>query len=154
MKKREEGQPEVLNRKIKGLAGLYHGVYSGSAVSDNEFWVWYTLVTMDGDHSQQDICTLWSLPKQTVNTIIRRMVRRGLAVLEVVPGTRNRKIIRLTEAGREYGETVVKPVSEAEQRAFRRMPEEDQVRFLDVMSKYVDMLKEELRAAAGGAVAR
>ena len=153
MKKRGEGQPEELNRKIKGLAGLYHGLFSGSAVSDNEFWVWYTLVTIDGEHSQQDICALWSLPKQTVNTIIRRMVRRGLAVLEVVPGTRNRKIIRLTEAGREYGETVVTPVSEAEQRAFRRMPEEDQVRFLDVMSKYIDMLKEEL-CSTGGAVAR
>ena len=46
------------------------------------------------------------------------------------------------------------PVSEAEQRAFRRMPEEDQERFLDVMSKYIDMLKEELLSAAGGAVAR
>lgn len=154
MKKQKEGQPEQLNRKIKGLAGLYHGAFSGAAVSDNEFWVWYTLVTIDGEHSQQDICTLWSLPKQTVNTIIRRMVRRGLAVLEVVPGTRNRKIIRLTEAGRKYGETVVMPVSEAEQRAFQRMPEEDQVRFLDVMGKYIDMLKEELLKAAGGAVAR
>ena len=154
MKKKEEGQPGELNRKIKGLAGLYHRAYSGSAVSDNEFWVWYTLVTMEGEYSQQDICALWSLPKQTVNTIIRRMVRRGMAVLEVVPGTRNRKIIRLTETGREYGETVVMPVSEAEQRAFRRMPEEDQLRFLDVMGKYLDMLKEELRAAAGGAMAR
>ena len=154
MKKQKEGQTEQLNRKIKGLAGLYHGAFSGAAVSDNEFWVWYTLVTIDGEHSQQDICTLWSLPKQTVNTIIRRMVRRGLAVLEVVPGTRNRKIIRLTEAGRKHGETVVMPVSEAEQRAFQRMPEEDQVRFLDVMSKYIDMLREELLNAAGGAVAR
>ena len=154
MKKREAKQPGQLNQKIKGLAGLYHGALSRSAVSDNEFWVWYTLVTMDGEYSQQDICALWSLPKQTVNTIIRRMVRQGLAVLEVVPGTRNRKIIRLTEAGRKHGEMVVTPVSEAEQRAFRRMPEEDQLRFVDVMGKYLDMLKEELRVAAEGAVFR
>jgi len=150
VKKREGIQLGLINQKVKGLAGLYHGVVSRSAISDNEFWVWYTLVTMDGEHSQQDICTLWSLPKQTVNTIIRRMVRRGLAVLEVVPGTRNRKIIHLTEAGREYGETVVMPVSEAEQRAFRKMTPEDQMTFVEVMGRYMEALREELHMAAGG----
>lgn len=55
---------------------------------------------MEGEHSQQDICSMWSLPKQTVNTIITHMVQKGFASLEVVPGTRNRKTIHLTEAGK------------------------------------------------------
>lgn len=149
--KKKLGEPKgQVNQRLKGLVGLYHGVVSRSAISDNEFWVWYTLVAMEGEYSQLDICSFWSLPKQTVNAIIRRMVRRGLAVLEVVPGTRNRKIIRLTEEGRKYGEKVVMPVSEAEQRAFQKMTPEDQVSFMDVVGKYIESLKEELFSTVGG----
>ena len=149
--KRKIAEPKgQMNQRIKGLAGLYRGVIGRAAISDNEFWVWYTLVAMDGEYSQQDISTLWSLPKQTVNAVVRRMVRRGLATLEVVPGTRNRKNIHLTEAGREYGEKMIMPVSEAEQRAFQKMTPEDQTNFMDVMGKYINALREELLSAVGG----
>jgi DNA-binding MarR family transcriptional regulator len=144
MKKREEGQPEVLNRKIKGLAGLYHGVYSGAAVSDNEFWVWYTLVAMEGDHTQQDICAMWSLPKQTVNTAIAHMRLRRYAILEAVPRTRNRKIIRLTAEGRRFGEKVVEPIVRAEERALCRVEPEEMATVSRIFGKYINIIREEM----------
>lgn len=137
-------QLEVINRQIKELVGLYRGSVGRSGISENEFWVWYTLIVMGGEYSQQDICLFWSLPKQTVNTIVRNMVKKGLATLVVIPGTRNRKVIRLTQAGREYGESLVCPISEAESRAFIMLPEADRLVCTAILGKYIDLLKGEI----------
>ncbi len=137
-------QLEVINRQIKELVGIYRGIVSRSGISENEFWIWYTLIIMNGEYSQQDICCCWSLSKQTVNTIVMHMVKKGLASLEVVPGTRNRKIIRLTDAGKAYGEEIVKPVSDAEDRALGRLPETDLIACAAIFGKYINILKEEI----------
>lgn len=99
---------------------------------------------MDGDYSQQNICSMWSVSKQTVNTIIANMVQKGFVVLDVVPGTRNRKIIRLTDAGRTYGEARILSISLAEQRAFDRLPAEDRLACTAAFSRYITILKEEI----------
>lgn len=137
-------QLEVINKQIKELVGIYRDAVSRLGISENEFWIWYTLIIMEGEYSQQDICSSWSLSKQTVNTIITHMVRKGLAFLEVVPGTRNRKIIRLTETGEKYGESIVRPVFEAENRAFDRLPVEDRIACTAALGRYINILKEEI----------
>ncbi|MCM1048473.1 MAG: MarR family winged helix-turn-helix transcriptional regulator [Clostridiales bacterium] len=137
-------QHEIINQQIKELAGIYRDIVSRSGISENEFWIWYTLIIMDGEYSQQDICNTWSLSKQTVNTIITHMVQKKLAFLEIVPGTRNRKIIRLTGSGKEYGEIIVKPVFEAECRAFDRLPMEDRLACTVAFGRYIDILREEI----------
>ena len=144
MEKTTKEQLEVINRQIKEIVGIYRGIVSRSGISENEFWIWYALIIMDGEYSQQDICSCWSLSKQTVNTIVKHMVKKGFASLEAVPGTRNRKTICLTEAGRAYGEELVRPVSEAEDRAFKRLPETDLIACATIFGKYINILKEEI----------
>lgn len=139
-----KGQLETINQQIKEMVGVYRGVVGRSGISENEFWIWYALIIMEGDYSQQDICSSWSLSKQTVNTIVTHMVRKGLAYLEVVPGTRNRKIIRLTEDGRAYGEDLVREVFEAEGRAFQRLSEAERIACTTALGRYIDLLKEEI----------
>lgn len=139
-------QLELVNRQIKELAGVYQNALSHKDISVNEFWIWYTLLIIGGEYSQQDICCAWSLSKQTVNTIITNMVKRGFAVLETVPGTRNRKNICLTEAGRIYGENIVRPVFNAEQRAFAKLSKEERTMFIKILGNYVDYMKTESEA--------
>ena len=135
---------EILNQQIKELDGIYREKVSLSGISTNEFWIWYALVIMNGEYSQQDICSIWALPKQTVNNITTQMVKKGFATLEVVPGTKNRKIIRLTEAGRNYGEGIVRPIAKMEQKAFEKLSVEERNAFSNVLGKYIDIIKEEL----------
>lgn len=137
-------QLEIINQQIKELVGIYRGAVTNSGISENEYWIWYTLIIMDGEYTQQDICEAWSLSKQTVNTIITHLVKGDFITLEVVPGTRNKKIIRLTEKGRKHGETLVTPISAAEQRAIDRLPEEDRIACMNVLGKYIEVLKEEI----------
>lgn len=146
MKNKTKGQLEAINQNLKEVTGIYRDAVSDSGISENEFWIWYTLIAMEGEYTQQDICCAWSLSKQTVNTIIKNMVQKEYAVLEAVPGTRNHKIIRLTENGRKYGEKIILPVADAEQRAIDRIPIEEQLACAKVLTKFIKLLKEELAA--------
>lgn len=137
-------QLSEFNQQVKDLAGIYHEAASGSGISDNEFWVWYALLVLGGEYSQQDICDIWSLPKQTINSIVTNLAKKGYVSLEAVPGTRNRKIIRLSPEGRAYGENIVTPVYQAEQSALERMSEQERQICVALLGKYIDCLKEEL----------
>ena len=46
--------------------------------------------------------------------------------------------------GRKYGENIVRPVSEAEGRAYGRLPETDRLACTAAFGRYIDILKEEI----------
>ncbi len=142
-------QMETINQQIKDLASIYRNAVSDIGISENEFWIWYALINIDGVFSQQDICGIWSFSKQTVNTIISHMVKEKYATLEVVPGTRNRKNIRLTAEGRRYGESIILPITGAEQRALDRIPMDERAACAAVLSKYINLLREEIHRTEG-----
>lgn len=136
-------QLETLNQQIKELTGLYHQAAAGAGISDGEFWVWYTLLAMEEEPSQQDICDMWSLPKQTVHSAVAGLVKKNLVYLEMVPGTHNRKTIRMTGEGRRYGEAVIRPILELEQRTMARMSEEERQTCISLLGRYTGLLREE-----------
>lgn len=137
-------QQGILNQQEKELTAIYHSAAIKYGISDSELWVWYALLVWGGEYSQQDICDIWSLPKQTVNSVITNLIKKGYVFLETVPGTRNRKIIRLTEAGKAFGENRVLHIYEAETRAIEKMPEQELKTFIALMGKYITLLREEI----------
>ena len=137
-------QSSAVIQQIKELVGVYRDAIKRLAISESEFWIWYTLVAVPGAHTQQDICAMWSLPKQTVNTVITGMRLKKFAYLEVVPGTRNHKTVHLTEEGRRRGEALVAPMTQAEHRAFAKMPPEELAAMTQLFGKYVSVLREEM----------
>lgn len=137
-------QLELMNQQVKELASVYHGAAVRYGISDNEFWVWYALLVLGGEYSQQDICDMWSFPKQTVNSIISNLSKKGYLFLEAVSGARNRKVIRLSEEGRIYGENIVMAIYQAEQRSLEKMSEEERQMCIMLLGKYINYLKDEV----------
>ena len=139
-------QVELINKQIKEMVGIYRDAVRHLNISESEFWIWYTLVAMDGSYTQQDICNVWSLPKQTVNTIITHMKLKKYAYLEAIPGTRNHKVIRLTDEGRRYGEKIVLPISTAEEKAFEKISPDEFALVTNIFGKYIGIIREEFHA--------
>ena len=139
-------QVELINKQIKEMVGIYRDAVRHLNISESEFWIWYTLVAMDGNYTQQDICSVWSLPKQTVNTIITHMKLKKYAYLEAIPGTRNHKVIRLTDEGRRYGEKIVLPISMAEEKAFEKISPDEFALVTNIFGKYIEIIREEFHA--------
>ncbi len=149
MDKEVKQQLETINKQINEIVGVYRYALGRAGVSENEFWVWYALIIIGGEYSQQDICENWSLSKQTVNAIVTNMVKKGYVTLEVMPCSHNKKMIRLTAEGRAYGEKVVLPFFRIEERAFGRLSDNDRLEFLTVLAKYISAFRGEVAEVYG-----
>ena len=139
---------ELINQNIKEIIGIYRDAVKHLKVPETEFWIWYTLITIDGEHTQQDICSMWSLPKQSVNTVITRMRFKKYAYLETVPGTRNHKIVRLTDEGKKRGTELISPVMLAEEKALTNISHDELALINSVFGKYVDCIRNEFKQEA------
>ena len=84
------------------------------------------------------------LPKQTVNSIISNFVSKGFVILEHVPGTKNRKVIRLTKEGRDYGEVKVMWIFQAEKKALEQTEPEQVQACIEMIEKYISNLRKEI----------
>ena len=136
-------QIDVINQLIKELNSLYHIAAVKSGVSDGEICVWSILLKTDKEYSQQDLCELLFLPKQTINSIISGLIKKGYVFLEHVPGTRNRKVIRLSDEGRNYGVKNIMWIFEAEQHAMEDADPREICTLISMLEKYINKLKRE-----------
>ena len=96
-------------------------------------------------HSQKEISDAWSIPRTTMNTIIKRKEREGYLNLIPIPGKRREKQIVLTETGKQYAQGILGEVYRAEDKALsktlQRYPEE----FISALEYFVASLKEAFR---------
>ena len=67
-----------------------------------------------------------------------------IGILDVKLSTKNKKIIRLTQAGDEYGRSVVLQINGAEQRAVGRMSKQERQACVELFAKYIMLVREEL----------
>ena len=84
------------------------------------------------------------LPKQTVNSIISNLTKQGFVFLEHVPGTRNRKVVRLTKEGQEYGQSRVMWIFRAEETAMEETDAQEVQAYISMLEKYISRLKDEI----------
>ena len=84
------------------------------------------------------------LPKQTVNSLIANFSKKGFVVLEHIPGTRNRKVIRLTEEGIRYGQSKVKWIFDAEQKAMERSDPQELQAAISMLEKYICCFRKQI----------
>ena len=69
--------------------------------------------------TQNRIAADWGIPKQTLNSAVAAMVKKGLLALCPGKGAHSGKIVTLTAEGRALAERTVVPVIAAEEKAIR-----------------------------------
>ena len=121
-----------LNQLCNENDGIYHEIAHMYVLSDSIYWILYILYSSDNPVSQSELCNNWYYSKQTVNSSIAAMAKKGWIALEVIPGTRNKKNIILTEAGREFSARVIGETQEIEETAFSRITEEERDLFISL----------------------
>lgn len=87
-----------LGTTIYKIDNVYDVLAKKADIPQTLLWILYAL--NDGNkHSQRDICENWSLPKSTVNTIIKDLEKEKLVILEPIEGKRREMFIKLTSDG-------------------------------------------------------
>lgn len=132
-----------INQLCSESDGLYHDIAQKHGLSDSIYWILYILYNSDSPVSQTELCGDWFYSKQTVNSAISAMTKKGWISLETIPKTRNRKKVVLTEAGRLFGNEVIGGTYELEKAAFSRISEEDREQFLRLFRMTNEYMREE-----------
>lgn len=141
----------ALSQLYKKEDDLYHRYSVHCGLSDPAIWVLYTLYEVENKiYTQNDLVSLWSFPKQTVNYAVCGMVKNGWLRLEQLPGGRNRKAVLLTEEGERICEEKILPLMLAEERSLLGLTEEEQELLLRLNQKQCAAFEEEIVQLTGG----
>lgn len=130
---------------------LYHRYAVFCGLSDPAVWVLYALYA-DGDeiHTQNDLVSMWSYPKQTINYAVSFLVKQGFVSLSQLSGSRNSKAISLTEEGRRLCDEKIRPLILAEERSLSRLGEDAQQLLLKLTEQQCTYFEEEILKLTGG----
>lgn len=135
---------DQIEQQHKEQDALYHGVAVRHGLSDTALWVLYILHITPGDCTQRDLIRQCFFSKQTVNTAVAGLVKKGYLTLEMIPGTRNLKRLLLTEEGNAIVAETAQPMREAEKRAYGALSEAELDQYLSMTEKLTQALRKEM----------
>lgn len=124
-----------------------YGAWAGRyGLSLTELLILYSFWEEDGEsRTQAEICRKWTMPKQTVNSALKELGRRGYVTLTPSERDRRAKAAALTEPGREFASKVIGELRAVEKRACAALGAES----LRAMTEAVERYAELFRAGAG-----
>lgn len=131
------------NQLLKECDTIYHSAAIRLGLSDCAFWILYTLQEEGKTVKQSDICDNASMPKQTVNSALKKLEKDGYLSLRRIDGKMG-KSIHLTEKGFQFVDKKIKPIMLAEEKACSLFTEEEKGMFLKVFHSLVQRLNEEI----------
>ncbi|MGI6070051.1 MAG: MarR family winged helix-turn-helix transcriptional regulator [Blautia sp.] len=133
-------QLKEYSRLYRETDALYHEIAWKLGLSDSAFSILYSICELGDGCLQKDICELYSISKQTVNSAIRKLEKEG--VLYLAAGKGKDKHILLTEGGRRLVQEKILPVIAMENSVFEEMTSEESRELLRLTRKYIVELRE------------
>ncbi len=93
--------------------------------------------------SQQTITRHTYSTKQVVNAVIKNFSKKGYIKSTVHPKDRRKKLIMLTEKGRQFAASIIDPMDEAEKKAFSQLSAKQQQTLIETTHLFTDVLTQE-----------
>lgn len=143
MDDRLQQQLQLLNRLYKESEHVYSRLASKLGMTDTAFWVLYAITHAEGPMTQNDLCGGFFFPVQTIHSAISNLRRDGLLELQVIPGTKNRKAIILTEKGKAFAAATISKADEIGKNALLCFSAEERKLYLSLFKRHIEYLKSE-----------
>lgn len=110
---------------------------------DCAFWILYTLRAANQPMTQSDLCDMQYMPKQTINSSLKKLEAEGYLRL-VHHENRRSKRIELTPAGESLAKRTADKVILAENEALLSLKPEALEQFLGLYEQFVTALQENI----------
>ena len=131
------------NQLLKECDNIYHDAAARAGLSDCAFWILHALWEADHPLTQSEIGDAASMPRQTVNSALKKLEKDGYLILEKMD-VKMGKTIHLTQDGTEFAKRHIAPVAAAEERVCAQFTKAEQEAFLATFRTLVDRLKAEI----------
>ncbi|SDN26652.1 DNA-binding transcriptional regulator, MarR family [Actinomyces ruminicola] len=134
---------DTMGRQDKQFAALYRQAAAAFGISECAMWVLYFIRIAETPLTQHELIELMMFPKQTINSAVFSLVKRGYLRLEPIPGTHNRKHVQLTPAGEAFARSTVERLIRAEEQAVTAMGLQRAERYVALRNEFLDALHSE-----------
>ena len=130
------------NHIYKEANDIYHEIARKLQLSDSALDIFYTIFEMGDNCLQRDICKASCMPKQKVNSSIRKLQTNGYLTLS--PGKGRSMHIHLTASGKKLIQEKLVPLIRIENDAFEDMTVEECEQLIHLNVKYNQALRSRL----------
>ena len=110
-------------------------------LSSNSALILYTLYEEKKNCTQKSISQMWSIPKQTVNTILKEFSANGYIELSADKKDKRNKLIMLTPKGNAYAGKIVESLRKRELFAIDQMGLENITRMNNDTELFISLFK-------------
>lgn len=136
--------PELkrFNYLMSEIDAAYHGAALKLGLSDAGMSILYTICNYGDRCPLNDIIRLSGICKQTVNSALRKLESDGIVYLESFHG--RRKIVCLTEKGKDFVKDTVFHVIQIENEIFDSWSEDELRLYMELEERYLHTFKEKV----------
>lgn len=128
------------NYIVTEIDAAYHKAAQKLGITDSAMMILYFVCDNNGKRLLSDICRLSGVSKQTVNSSLRRLEAEGIVTLDSSGG--KKKMIVLTEKGKEYAEEKVIPIMKIENEIFSEWTKDEVELYLSLTKRYLNAFKD------------
>jgi DNA-binding MarR family transcriptional regulator len=131
------------NALMNEFEAFYHEIAVKCGLSDSGYEIMRAIMLLGEGCTQTNIYKNSYLNKQTVNSSVKQLVKKGLIFLEQGKGREYK--LHLTDIGREYIELRILPVESAENEIFEELTEDEYDELIRLTEKYLDSFRKKIR---------
>ncbi len=128
---------------IADTNAAYHDIWARMGLSDSVADILYTLSLQEGSVPLTEIISLTGIPKQTLNSALRKLEKEGITQLHSSGG--RKKLVCLTEQGKTLAQSTVCRVMAAENNIFNGWTEAELAAFMELNQRYLNQLREKIK---------
>lgn len=129
----------LLNR----CTNLYHPLAERFGISDTTLDILCGINQLGRPCTQKELCSIWYLSKQTVNSCIKQLSAKGLAETKPSPNSQKEKLITLTPKGADFCRRTAGRVYSAECSAFAALSQDERKQLVLLTKKHIDFMEKE-----------
>lgn len=133
-----------VDRQLNEIDKIYGGFARACGISECAFWMMFDTVNSGGEVALSWLNNEWYYSKQTINSALKTLTAKNMVELDFAEGSRKKKVVRLTQAGRAFAERYIDPALEAESRAFAKLEPHERIEMLRMLKKFASALSAEV----------
>ena len=132
-----------VNYLLSEINAVYREASSALGISDSVMQILYTICNYGDSCLLGDILRMTGLPKQTVNSALRKLEGEGIVYLR--SAEKKKKSVHLTEQGKSLASATVLRLMEMENAVFDSWTAEERQSYLRLNQKYLTQFREKTK---------
>lgn len=133
------------NNIFKESDNIYREFAKFFGMSECVFWILYCLRSEYTEMTQKSICGSLFIPKQTINSALKKLEADGYIELSRCGGNRRSKEIILTAEGMRLCADTVDRLIEVENFTLKSLSENEREMLLELFRKHTELLKNNVK---------